>query len=251
MQDEERIRREVLREHRGMIAIERCDRIWRERPADTGTRTDPSAPRLVGVLRVDIEGERFEVEESGIPEVGEFGGVDASAATECPVGVVGFDEAFGAPGDIAIEGNPVEVSDDQASAGDQQSHALPCDSRFVEPVPALAGGGEIERVIGKRDRFRPGFKPGDREAFVAGEFLRSLQHRGIVVEAGDSAALRGESPGEGTGAGREVKEALGGPSDAPTAEAIEEFAGESLAVGGVVLGGVSEADSRWIHGGLI
>src|SRR5262249_20198393 len=85
--------------------------------------------------------------------------VHAVAAAETPAPVVRLDQTLGRLRERALERDPVEVHDDEASARTEQTGDLAHRNGPVEPVPALRGGRDVGRRVREPGRLR-GRAPG-------------------------------------------------------------------------------------------
>jgi hypothetical protein len=66
-----------------------------------------------------------------------------------PVRVMMLDERFRGSNDVARERDPVEMYDEHVSVAAQQPRGLCCRFGAIEPVPALPGRDDVERMTGQ------------------------------------------------------------------------------------------------------
>ena len=83
----------------------------------------------------------------------------------------------------------------------QKSEAFHRRTLTLEPMPALTGSDDVERLIWKSARFCPGAFVAHDYAGHLVEFPRTREHSLRRVQTGDSASLEGEAARYSAGAG--------------------------------------------------
>ena len=95
----------------------------------------------------------------------------------------------------------------------------------IEIEPALVGRRRVERRVGERDRLGGGHLEAAGKTFFGGEPAGGFDLAGGDVDAGHLAALPGELPGEQSGPGRKVEDALAGAANAECGQSPENSSG--------------------------
>ncbi len=146
--------------------------------------------------------------EAGEGDIPQPCGMDPRASPEAPGRVVMLNQLLRRLGDIARQGDPVEMGDEEPASGNKQTANLLRRARPVEPVPALPRGDPIEALSGKAGLL------GRCQPELHGETFAGRQPPGLLqegrgdIDPGDQAAPGGEASRHGARAGAEIHNAL-------------------------------------------
>lgn len=241
MRGENRAGREAKGKHSRVFFVEGGDSIRSKARGDASASADSAAPGFVRVGDVKVEREGLDPGEPADRDIASKPRMHPEAASELPGGVVGHDQCLRGLHNVSGQRQPVKAADDEAATWDEDPASLRGRARWVEPVPALAGGGDIER-----GRWLSGFFGGGDTVVNADSGLDIenpclMELRFSDVERSDGAASLGELASDGTGAGSEVEAALTGePNAEGGSEALEELWGEAGTMTGIVCCGLAE-----------
>src|SRR6266481_5360693 len=186
MHHRHRILGPALREQRAKFVVERRNLLRCEARADAGARTNPSAPGLVRVDRV--EGERFDVPESGDRKIAWPIGVDAASAPKLPLRIMLLDQLLGRLDHIPRQRNPIEMPDHDSPARTKHSPRLGRRTRPIEPMPALTCGDQFEAHRRKPRILRRSFDILDANPSRPIQLRRLLHQRNRTIKPSNLAS---------------------------------------------------------------
>jgi hypothetical protein len=121
-----------------------------------------------------------------------------------------FDQLLRRLDHVAGQRNPVEVSDDERTAGLQDSPRLGGCARTIEPMPALPRRYQIELRCRQSSFFRRRIDVRDNDARDSIEFRRLLHQRRRTVEPRNFASAQRQSARNRPGAGAQIERAHSG-----------------------------------------
>src|ERR1700730_17335217 len=124
MHHRHRILGPALREHRAQLVVEGRDLLRREARSDSRARANPSAPRLVRVVRVEVERKRFDISESRYREIARPFRIDSASAAKLPFRIVLLDQLLSRLDHVARQRNPVEMPNHEPPAWTEHAPRL-------------------------------------------------------------------------------------------------------------------------------